>query len=128
MAAKREERRAEQRQGDKREKLALPERIEKRSERMAERATKMNERAAKTKEFAERLKPFYASLSEEQKEVADHVLSALPGGRAWSGVAPRPAGRWVTVGTAGWTKAAATISQMKGPGPRSPANFFAVAA
>lgn len=70
-----EERRAKRGERRKdREKLALPERLEKRSERLAERATKMNERAAKTKEFVAVLKPLYASLSDEQKEVADHVL------------------------------------------------------
>jgi len=71
---KREERRAERDKDGKREKLALPERIEKQSERMADRATKMSERAGKTKAFAETVKPFYASLSDEQKEVANHVL------------------------------------------------------
>lgn len=77
--AKREERRAE-RDKSKAEKLTLPERIEKRSARMAERATKLSERAAKTKEFAEVVKPLYASLSDEQKAVADHVLSRFVGG------------------------------------------------
>jgi LTXXQ motif family protein len=72
--SKREERRADRDKDGKREKLALPERIEKRSQRMAERATKMSERASKTKAFAEVVTPFYASLSDEQKEVADHVL------------------------------------------------------
>jgi hypothetical protein len=69
--AKREERRADR---DEREKLALPERIEQRSQRMADRAAKLTERAAKAKEFAEVLKPLYAVLSDEQKEVASHVL------------------------------------------------------
>jgi hypothetical protein len=69
--AKREERRASR---EEKQKLALPERIEKRTERMTERASKMTERAAKLKEFAEVVKPFYASLSDEQKEVADHML------------------------------------------------------
>jgi hypothetical protein len=48
--------------------------------------------AAKTKEFAETLKPLYASLSEEQKEVAAHVLGRFAGdewgrhghGRRWA--------------------------------------------
>ena len=40
----------------------------------------MSERAEKTKEFAEVLKPFYASLSDEQKEVADVVLSRFASG------------------------------------------------
>jgi hypothetical protein len=69
--AKRKERRAAR---GEMKKLALPERIEKRSERMAERATWMSERATKAKEFAAVVKPFYDSLSDEQKEVADHVL------------------------------------------------------
>jgi LTXXQ motif family protein len=75
--AKREEHRAEKAKGDdeKGEKLALPERIEKRSERMTERASKMNERAAKVKQFAETLKPLYATFTEEQKAVAGSVLS-----------------------------------------------------
>jgi hypothetical protein len=76
--AKREERRAErQAKGDegKRERLALPERIEKRSQRLTDRAAKMTERAVKVKEFAEVLKPLYASFSEEQKAVADRVLN-----------------------------------------------------
>jgi hypothetical protein len=75
--AKREERRAEKAKGEdgKGEKLALPERIEKRSERLTARAAKMTERAAKAKEFAEVLKPLYASFSEEQKAVAGRVLS-----------------------------------------------------
>jgi hypothetical protein len=69
---KREERRADR---DKGETLALPERIERSSQRMVERASKLSERAAKTKELAGVLKPFYQSLSDEQKEVASHVLS-----------------------------------------------------
>jgi hypothetical protein len=73
--AKREERRADRDKDGKREKLALPERIEKRTERMTERAGKMTERAEKLKEFAAVVKPFYAALSDEQKEVADHLLS-----------------------------------------------------
>ena len=75
--AKREERRAEKAKGEdgKGEKLALPERIEKRSERLTARAAKMTERAAKAKEFAEVLKPLYASFSEEQKAVAGRVLT-----------------------------------------------------
>ena len=49
------------------EKLALPERIEKRSQRLTERAAKMTERAAKAKEFAEVLKPLYASLRRSRR-------------------------------------------------------------
>jgi LTXXQ motif family protein len=77
--SKREERRAEH-DKNKSEKLALPDRIEKRSERMVTMATKLNERAAKTKELAETLKPFYASLSDEQKQVAGLVLGRMVGG------------------------------------------------
>jgi hypothetical protein len=78
-AAKRDERRAaksEKADGDKKaEKLALPDRIEKRSERLTKQAVKLNERAAKVKEFADVLKPLYASFSEEQKAVAGRVLT-----------------------------------------------------
>jgi hypothetical protein len=77
--AKREERRADKKakgeDGNKGEQLALPERIEKRSERLTKQAAKLNERAAKAKEFSEVLKPLYASFSEEQKAVAGRVLS-----------------------------------------------------
>jgi hypothetical protein len=93
-AAKREERRADKvEKGDddkKAEKLALPERLEKRSQHMTERAAKMTERAAKAKEFAETLKPLYASFSEEQKAVASQVLSHFgqdghgPRGHRWA--------------------------------------------
>ncbi len=69
--AKREARHAKR---DEYKKLTLPERIEKSSERMAARATKMNERATKLKEFGEVVKPLYASLSDEQKEVATQLL------------------------------------------------------
>jgi hypothetical protein len=92
--AKREERRAEKKaegqDGKKGEKLALPERIEKRSERLTARAAKMTERAAKAKEFAEVLKPLYASFSEEQKAVAGRVLGHFgqdgrgPRGNRWA--------------------------------------------
>ena len=75
--AKREERRAEK--GEQKEQLSLPDRIEERSKRLTEFATKLNERAAKTKEYAEVLRPFYASLSDEQKDVAKRVLA--PHGR-----------------------------------------------
>jgi hypothetical protein len=78
-AAKRDERRAakaDKADGDKKgEKLALPDRIEKRSEHLTKQAVKLNERAAKVKEFADVLKPLYASFSEEQKAVAGRVLT-----------------------------------------------------
>ena len=91
-AAKREERRAAKAEkGDgENDKLALPERIEKRSQRLTERAAKMTERAAKAKEFAETLKPLYASFTEEQKAVASQVLSHFgqegrgPRGHRWA--------------------------------------------
>jgi len=77
---KRAERRANR--DKRRERSALPERLERRSQRMSERASKLSDRAAKTKEFAEVLKPFYATLSDEQKAVASHVLGRLVrGGR-----------------------------------------------
>lgn len=82
--AKRDELRAERKDG---EKLALPDRIEKRSQRMTEHAQKLTERAAKVKEYAEVLKPLYASFSEEQKAVAGKVLGHL--GVGGSGKGPR---------------------------------------
>lgn len=85
--AKREERKEARNKDDgkdgKREKLSLPERMEKRSEMMTKRAEKMNERAAKTKEFAGVVKPFYDSLTDEQKDVASHVLRRFAKG--WPG-------------------------------------------
>ena len=91
--AKRDERRADRDKDGKRERLALPDRIEKRTEKMSKRATKMSERATRMteratrlKEFAEVVKPLYASLSDEQKEVADHVLRRIAkGGRGHHG-------------------------------------------
>jgi hypothetical protein len=74
------EKHAERRDGHGRDELTLPERVERRGERMTTRATRMSARAEKTKEFAEVLKPFYASLSDEQKEVADVVLSRFARG------------------------------------------------
>lgn len=82
--AKRAERKAKGEEG-KGEKLALPERIEKRSERMTKQAEKLNERAAKAKEFAEVLKPLYASLSDEQKAVASRVLNQFGEGKHGKG-------------------------------------------
>lgn len=86
--AKRDERREAGKDKD-RGKLSLPERIERRGERMAERATKMNERAAKAREFAAVVKPFYDSLTDEQKEVADHVLRRFAGGKGHHGYGHR---------------------------------------
>lgn len=72
--------RAERRDRKDRGKLTLPERVERRSEKMTKHSTRLSERAERTKEFAEVLKPFYASLSDEQKEVADVVLSRFASG------------------------------------------------
>lgn len=74
------EKRAERHDRKDRGKLTLPERVERRSEKMTKHATRLSERAERTKEFAEVLKPFYASLSDEQKEVADVVLSRFASG------------------------------------------------
>jgi hypothetical protein len=87
--AKREERKAKGEEG-KGEKLALPERIEKRSDRLTKQAEMLTKRAAKEKEFAETLKPLYATFSEEQKAVAGRVLAHLgneghgPRGPRWA--------------------------------------------
>lgn len=74
-----EERRAERKEakekGEKRERPDLLERVEKRSEGMARMAERMTKSAASSKEFAATLKPLYDSFSDEQKEVADHVLA-----------------------------------------------------
>jgi hypothetical protein len=72
-AAKREQFRANRGQHEH-ERVALPDRLEKRSQRLTEAAAKMTERAQKAKEYADVLKPFYASLSDEQKAVASQVL------------------------------------------------------
>ena len=71
--AKRQER--HEARGEEKQKLALPDRIEARSQRMTEMAAKLTERAAKTKEYAETLKPLFASFTDEQKEVAGRVLA-----------------------------------------------------
>ncbi len=75
--SKRAERHAEH---GKHENRALPDRIEQHSQQLAERATKMSERATKLKEFAEAVKPLYASLTDEQKAVAAHVLGRFAHG------------------------------------------------
>jgi LTXXQ motif family protein len=91
--AKREERWSKR---DEYKKLTLPERIEKRSESMASRATKMNERATKLKEFADVVKPLYASLSDEQKQIADQLLRRFShGGHGHHGFGHR---RWAMGG------------------------------
>ena len=61
---------------------ALPDRLDCSSQRMSERAARM-------KEYAEVLRPLYASLSDEQKAVANVVL-----GREGRGHGRRFAGRW----------------------------------
>jgi LTXXQ motif family protein len=71
--AKRQER--HEARGEEKQKLALPDRIEARSQRMTEMAAKLTERAAKTKEYAETLKPLFASFTDDQKEVAGRVLA-----------------------------------------------------
>ena len=87
--AKREARRESKKDKPK---LTLPERVERNAERMTERAASMNERAAtmneraaKAKEFAEVLTPFYASLSDEQIEVANHLLRRFASGKMGRG-------------------------------------------
>ena len=93
-----------------------------RSERMAERATKMNERAAKTKEFAEVVKPLYASLSDEQKEVADPLLRRFAqdgGGRTARRSPWTPLGHGLRAGTAG-PRHGPRRSRHEGSRPRRP--------
>ena len=74
-----EERRAERKEakekGEKRERPNLLERVEKRSDGMTRMAERMTKSAASSKEFAATLKPLYDSFSDEQKEVANHVLA-----------------------------------------------------
>jgi hypothetical protein len=88
-AAKRDEAKAKAGEA-KPEKLAMPERMEKRSEGMAKMAEWMTKNAAKTKELAAVLKPLYDSFSEEQKAVASRALDAFigedhgPHGRRWA--------------------------------------------
>ncbi len=82
--AKHEARREAKKDGA-RTKPTLPERVERQSERMANRATRMSARAAWTKEFAAVLTPFYNSLSDEQKDVANHVLRRFAGGKKGHG-------------------------------------------
>jgi hypothetical protein len=70
---RREDMRAKREAGTPRERLALPERLDRASQRLAERAERM-------KKFAEVIKPFYASLNEEQKAIAGVVLRQVRGG------------------------------------------------
>ncbi len=81
---RREERRAERRDGEEkgergdRKRADLAERFEKMSERMTERAERM-------KAFSTAFKPFYASLSDEQKDVLRPLIRDLAPGFARGG-------------------------------------------
>jgi hypothetical protein len=66
-------RRAKREAGAARERLPLPDRLDRASERMAQRAERL-------KAFAAVFKPFYASLSDEQKVVAGVVLRQMRAG------------------------------------------------
>lgn len=74
------ERRAEGGKGGERgERLGLPDRLDRRSKNMTERA-------AKLKDMADTIRPFYASLSAEQQEIAQHLLGRGGGkGHRWAG-------------------------------------------
>src|SRR5262249_5125458 len=65
-------------QGDERERLAPPDRLD----RASQRATA---RAEHVKALAEAFRPFYASLSDEQKAVAAVVLRPMWRGRGFEG-------------------------------------------
>lgn len=78
----RAERREQRQQGAKAERPSLPDRLDRVSERMAKRAER-------TKAFAEAIRPFYASLTDDQKAVANIVLRHGMGmrhghGRRWA--------------------------------------------
>jgi len=71
---KREERRAEQDKGEEHKRPDLAERFQKASERMGERADRM-------KAFSAAFSPFYASLSDDQKDVLRPLMrQMMPGG------------------------------------------------
>lgn len=71
---KREERKAEEEKGGEQKRPDLADRFQKMSERMTERADRM-------KAFTTAFSPFYASLSDEQKDVLRPLLKQLvPGG------------------------------------------------
>jgi len=74
-AKKREERKAEKASGDKHEgkRADLAERYEKMSQRLSDRAERM-------KSFSTAFKPFYASLSDEQKDVLRPLMHQLTPG------------------------------------------------
>lgn len=61
------ERRAQSKEERRASRLALPERLDQSSQRLTERAERL-------KAFADTLRPFYASLSDDQKAVANIVL------------------------------------------------------
>jgi LTXXQ motif family protein len=74
--------RREKREQQGAQRPALPDRLDRASERMAKRAERM-------KAFAEVMRPFYASLTDDQKAVANVVLRAGRGdggfgGRRWT--------------------------------------------
>jgi hypothetical protein len=78
----RAERRERRQQGDKVERPSLPDSLDRASKRMAERAER-------TKAFADAVRPFYASLTDDQKAVANIVLRQGLGmrhshGRRWA--------------------------------------------
>jgi hypothetical protein len=81
-AQRRQEMRAKRAAGEPRERLSLPDRLDRASQRMAQRAERM-------KAFAAVIKPFYASLNDEQKAVAGVVLRQMRGGDGWRGRGPR---------------------------------------
>lgn len=72
-AKRREEMRARRASGTPRERLTLPDRLDRASKRMADRAQRMQA-------FAAVIKPFYASLNDEQKAIAGVVLRQATGG------------------------------------------------
>jgi hypothetical protein len=72
-AKKREERRAAKASGGEHKRPDLAERFEKRSQRASERADRL-------KAFSEAFKPFYASLSDEQKDVLRPLMHQLAPG------------------------------------------------
>lgn len=75
---RREEMRDRRASGEPRQRLSLPDRLERASKAMAERAQRMQA-------FADVVKPFYASLNDEQKAVAGVVLRQAGGGHIGHG-------------------------------------------
>lgn len=94
-AKKREERRSAKAPGAEHERADLAERIEKRSQRASERADRL-------KAFSEAFKPFYASLSDEQKDVLRPLMHQLKPGFGHDHRGPRWAfGGWGPHGAPG---------------------------